>query len=290
MTDSREDKEIDLLEFVHKIFIIKIIIARGIVDLIIVFKIEKEYLLNVKTLAFLVRTNWDDTNALSSRDINTVLYPYLKDKQKKPWLYYIFKSSGRLFFLFKPNNKGEIETKTSPYFISYDEMKIVEAIKNFYTVFTDKKIRVITFECTLIGVFCIHTIILYLKLYVIIERVQKSKNDLEYSHKLYERYKKNYDKLQKKLAAFFDQNENIISGIHRFTLPPNKDEANLAYALYKQVVQQVQMNKIQRQDNIPAFTIIQAALQSTKPSKIIVLISFVLLSSLLGSFWVLKKM
>lgn len=290
MTDSREDKEIDLLEFAHKIFIIKIIIARGIVDLIIVFKIEKEYLLDVKTLAFLARTNWDDTNVLSSRDINTVLYPYLKDKQKKPWLYYIFKSSGRLFFLFKPNNKGEIETKTSPYFISYDEMKIVEAIKNFYTVFTDKKIRVITFECTLIWVFWIHTIILYLKLYVIIERVQKSKIDLEYSHKLYERYKKNYDKLQKKLAAFFNQNENIISGIHRFTPQKNKDEANLAYALYKQVVQQVQMNKIQRQDNIPAFTIIQAALQSTKPSKIIVLISFVLLSSLLGSFWVLKKM
>ena len=57
------------------------------------------------------------------------------------------------------------------------------------------------------------------------------------------------------------------------------------------MAQQVQINKIKVQDNTPIFTIIQPALipiRPSKPSKALILVSFIFLSFIGSSFWTTK--
>lgn len=231
-----------------------------------------------------------------TQNIDTTLYSYLKDGQKKAWWSYVLTSPNLLLSFFKNEQDGEDDEVVSPYFISEEEMEIIEGLKKSHAINTDKKTGITTFEVKsqspIVSAFLTDTITAYLQSYIIQERTKKAQADLENSRKLYELYKEEYNRLQKKLASFIDKNKNIISESYRFNQRKLELEANLAYDVYNQMAKQVQMNEIKVQDETPVFTIIQPAIEPIYPSspnkKMILAITLLLFFSG-GCGWILKK-
>ena len=231
-----------------------------------------------------------------SQKIDTTLYVYLKDKQKRAWWSYIFKTPGLLLSFFKSDQDKEHSGTMNPYFISNEEMQIVEALKNSYSITTNKKIGLTTFEVTLqspsISAFLADTITSYLQLYIIQERTKKSQTDLENSYKLYKQYKEDYNKSQQRLASFIDRNKNIISEAYRSNQRKLELEANLTYDIYNQMAKQVQMDEIKVQDETPVFTIIQSPIEPlypSKPNKKGIFIGVLFFGFIGACGWVLRK-
>ena len=175
-------------------------------------------------------------------------------------------------------------------------MEIIERLKDSYWINTEKKTGITTFEVVsqspVISAFLVDTLTSYLQSYIIQERTKKSQTDLDNSRKLYKQYKDNYSESQQKLASFVDRNKNIISEAYRFNQKRLEDEASLAYAVYNQMAQQVQMNEIKVQNDTPVFTIIQPAIEPlypSKPKKKIILVGVMFLGLIGACGWVLKK-
>ena len=63
----------------------------------------------------------------------------------------------------------------------------------------------------------------------------------------------------------------------------------LAYNLYNQTAQQLQLAKAKVQENTPVYTVVQAAtvpLRASKPSKPMILIGFVFLAGVASVGWI----
>lgn len=227
------------------------------------------------------------------QDIDTTLYSYLKDNQKRTWWSYIFGAPKALFALL---SSKESSISTSQYFISEEEMTIIKQLRDSYSIDADKKTGVITLEVVTqspkIAAFLGDTLTNYLQQYIIEHRTKKAKTDLANSEKLYEQAKVNYYKSQQSLATFMDENKNITSARYRINQEKLQNEADIARSVYTQMAQQVQMSKIKVQDDTPVFTIIQPAVEPLipfSPNKKVILVAFLLLSIVGISVWIVRK-
>lgn len=233
----------------------------------------------------------------SNKGVDTTLYCYLRDKQKTAWWSFVLNIPSAFIGVFKSgDNEDALMSEARQYFISKEEIEIIEKLKQSYSISTDKKTGVTTLEVTsqspIITAFMADTITSYLQSYIIKERTKKAKTDLINAEKLHTQSKKEYFEAQQNLAFFIDANKNVISARYKINQEKLQNEANLAYTVYNQTAQQVQINKIKVQDDTPVFTIIQPAIEPifpSTPSKKIILAVFLFFSILLSSSVVLKK-
>ncbi len=218
--------------------------------------------------------------------IDTTLYTYLKDKQKVVWWSYVFRVPQLLSQAFKsPDNDNISDIQENRFFISREEMAVIEALKGLYNIEIDQKTGVtalkVNSQSPVVSAFLADTLTSYLQTYIIKERTRKAKNDLDNTIQLYEQSQKVYDNAQQKYAAFVDANQNIASIKYRIKQDKLESEKNLAYSLYTQMAQQLQMASLKVQDDTPVFTIIQPAfepLYPSSPKKKMIFSIFILLS------------
>lgn len=229
-------------------------------------------------------------------EINTTLHTYIKDHIKTPWWSYITKVPSYLKTVVSTNNVVSDSSIVYQSYISEEDMAIIEALSNRLTVSSEKKTGIITIEVTMqspeIASFLADTLTSYLQSYIIEYRTQKARQDLQYSEKLYQESKDNYYKAQTNLASFLDANLNVVSARYKITQDKLQNETNLAYSVYNQTAQQLQMARIKVQDTTPVFTIIQPAIQPlypVKPQKKIIVIGFTIFAFICSTVWILKK-
>ena len=85
-------------------------------------------------------------------------------------------------------------------------------------------------------------------------------------------------------------NQNIILLSYRAEQERLQNEMSLAYNVYTQVAQQLQMAKAKVQEITPVYTVVQPAtvpLRPSKPSKPMILIGFVFLAGVGSVGWIL---
>lgn len=242
----------------------------------------------------LLEINVSDIN----QNIDTTLYSYIKDNQKVAWWSYILGVPRLILNFFSLNNDDKNFSSRiikNKYFISKEDMNVIEALRSSYLIITDKKTGLTTLEATAqspsISAFLADTLTSYLQSYIIKERTKKAKTDSVNTEKLYTKAKTDYYNAQQNLASFIDQNRNITSAIYRINQEKLQQEATIKYSLYSQMAQQVQMDNIKIQDNTPVFTIIQPAIEPIFPSapkKKLIFIAFVLLALVASACWVLR--
>lgn len=233
----------------------------------------------------------------NKENINTTLYNYINNEQKVAWWSYIFKIPKALGGLISSKEDTQIDSlKNNSRVITKEELEVIKTLQSAFIISTDKKTGISTVEVTMqspqISAYLADTLTSYLQEYIIKQRTQKARTDLNNAEELYEVAKINYYKAQENLATFTDKNLNVISAKFKIHQDRLQNEANLAYNVYTQMAQQVQMNKIKVQDNTPVFTIIQPAVEPftpDKPNKKIIIISFTLLAFAGACFWLLKK-
>lgn len=239
------------------------------------------FILNIKNISV------EDTD----NKINENLVSYINYNQKKPWWNNIFN-----FFNNNQNNNQNDYCSDYKRYLMPEDVNLINFFKKHTTIHTDKKTGISVLEVRtqspIVSAILADTIISYLDTYLINQRTKKAKEELEKSKMLYEQSKFDYYYAQNKLASFVDSNINVVSAKYKIKQNKLQNEVNTAYAIYDQMSQQVQMNKLKIQDNTSVLTIIQPAYPSLvpeSPRKAIIIFAFLLLSIFISSSYILRK-
>ena len=232
-------------------------------------------------------------------EIDTTLYVYLKDYQRAPWWGVItsapFRAIGWVSSLFK--DEGEAPggpAELNPFHLTQEESNIANALSGRIAVNVDKKTGVTTLTVTmqdpLISAYLTDTIMHSLQNYITDYRTNKARHDLAYMEKLYKEARQEYMEAQEKYARFADTNLDLNRLIYRAEQERLQNEMNLAFQVYTQVAQQLQMAKAKVQEITPVYTVVQPAtvpLSAAKPSKMLILVAFVFLAGVISVGWIL---
>lgn len=230
--------------------------------------------------------------------IDTTLYAYLDEHQRAPWWSAVisapFKALGWTLSLFRDKEEVMKNVKADPFRLNRDEARVATALSKRISVSVDKKTGVttliVTMQDPLISACLTDTVMHCLQNYITDYRTNKARHDLAFTEKLYKEAKADYTEAQQKYANFVDANQNIIMLSYRAEQERLQNEMNLAYSVYTQVSQQLQMAKAKVQEITPVYTVVQPAtvpLRAAKPNKVMILIGFIFLAGVGSVGWIL---
>ena len=233
----------------------------------------------------------------ASKGVNMTLNTYL-DEEYVPWWSYvigfpsiIIDGAKSLFIeedeLVYSNrtNKGVIE-------LSQKESKKIEVLKNTITAIVDKKTSMTTVAVTLqnpkVAAVLADSVVKKLQEYIIDYRTTKAKEDCIYLEKLFKERQQEYYAAQKEYANYIDSHDNIILQSVRAEQERLQNDMSLAYQVYSQVANQLQVARAKVQEEKPVFAVVEPAVAPLKPSgiskKVYVLV-FIFLSVCIVMFW-----
>lgn len=233
----------------------------------------------------------------ASKGVNMTLNTYL-DEEYVPWWSYvigfpsiIIDGAKSLFIeedeLVYSNrtNKGVIE-------LSQKESKKIEVLKNTITAIVDKKTSMTTVAVTLqnpkVAAVLADSVVKKLQEYIIDYRTTKAKEDCIYLEKLFKESQQEYYAAQKEYANYIDSHDNIILQSVRAEQERLQNDMSLAYQVYSQVANQLQVARAKVQEEKPVFAVVEPAVVPLKPSgiskKVYVLV-FIFLSVCIVMFW-----
>lgn len=236
----------------------------------------------------------------SKGKLNTTLYDYLQKHQKQPWWGYILglpKDGVKwIISLFAEKEDDGHDKKANPFRLTSDQAAVAGGIKNMIKVSVDKKTDVVTFSVSsqdpLVSAIVADSVMGKLQEYVTDYRTKKARKDLLFAEKLYNESKKNYLERQKEYATFSDRNIDLIFATYKAEEERLKNEQNLAYNVYNQMAQQLQVAKAKVQEQTPVFSVVQpptVALLASSPKKFFLLAGFVFLAFVSVSAYILIK-
>ena len=182
-------------------------------------------------------------------------------------------------------NKGVIE-------LSQKESKKIEVLKNTITAIVDKKTSMTTVAVTLqnpkVAAVLADSVVKKLQEYIIDYRTTKAKEDCIYLEKLFKERQQEYYAAQKEYANYIDSHDNIILQSVRAEQERLQNDMSLAYQVYSQVANQLQVARAKVQEEKPVFAVVEPAvvpLESSGASKKVYVLVFVFLSVGLVVFW-----
>lgn len=232
--------------------------------------------------------------------LDTTLYEYLKEHQKQPWWGYItaapFQALGWMMKIFNDDEKKEVkeESNVDSFRLTPLQSGIIGALSKRISVSVDTKTSVINITTTmqdpLIAATVTNEVMEKLQDYITTYRTNKARKDLEFTQKLYEENKEQYHKAQQEYAAYMDRNQNVSLRSAQTQQERLKNEMNLAFNVYNQTAQQLQLAKAKVQEDTPVFTVVEAAtvpLRAAKPSKAMIIIGLVFLAGVGACGWIL---
>lgn len=203
--------------------------------------------------------------------LDTTLVAYL-DEQKSPWFSYIVKAPGMAIGAIKSLFSEETDTVTTlnPFQLTQKEAGKVASIKQAITAEVDKKTAMTTLTVTLqdpkVTAIVADSVVEKLQQYIIDYRIKKAKEDCAYLEELYKERQQEYYQAQSKYAHYFDSNRNIAFQSVRAEQERLQNDMNLAYQVYSQVAQQLQVARAKIQEEKPVFAVVEPATVPLQPS------------------------
>ena len=173
----------------------------------------------------------------------------------------------------------------------------VEELRKAIIANVDKKTAMTTITVTLqdpkVTAIVADSIVAKLQQYIIDYRIKKAKEDCSYLEQLYKERQQEYYNAQSKYAHYFDSNRNIALQSVRAEQERLQNDMNLAYQVYSQVAQQLQVARAKIQEEKPVFAIIEPAIVPLLPSSTsrkAIIIGFIFLSiAIVGGWQLLGK-
>lgn len=228
------------------------------------------------------------------KKIRTSIYNYLLNEQKVVWWSLPFEAISKMGNFFRGEKKSEISVRREDFYdLTLDEMKVVKELRKRMNVMVEKKSSLIKLSIKMqdpfISASLTDSVMLRLQNYIKEYRTKKARQDLENTHKMYREAQENYYNSQKKYALYLDRNQNISMQSFKTESERLENEKNLAFNLYNQMAQQLQMAELKVQENTPVFAVVEAICVPLKPSlsKKIILAGFVFLGCLFSFCWIL---
>ncbi|MDE6019250.1 MAG: chain-length determining protein [Muribaculaceae bacterium] len=224
------------------------------------------------------------------------LKEYMEDDIRSPWWSAVKSLPFKLIGLITSSNDKDADPNkpTDSFQLTKKEDAIVEGLRSRISASVDTKTAVITISVLmqdpLISATLADTVVNRLQEYITDYRTNKARKDLEYAEMLNKEAKDNYYKAQQKYADYLDRNNGLIIHSAMTTRERLQNEATLAFNLYNQTSQQVQLAKAKVQENTPVYAIVSPPTVPIKPSaprKMIILVGFVFLAFVASCAWIL---
>lgn len=224
------------------------------------------------------------------------LKEYMEEDVRSPWWSVIMGLPFKLIGLLTSNDEEEedLNKPTDTFHLTKSEDQIVKALQTRINASVDTKTSVITISVMmqdpLISATLADTVVNRLQEYITDYRTNKARQDLKYAELLNDEAKENYYKAQQKYADYLDRNNGLILHSAQTTRERLQNEATLAFNLYNQTAQQLQIAKAKVQENTPVYATVTPAtvpIKPTSPRKPLILVGFVFLAFVACSAWIL---
>ena len=215
---------------------------------------------------------------LVSEDEQMTLNAYL-DEESSPWWSYViglpsmaidgvkslFTEEDDESIAFDRINRGTIE-------LSKKESRKIETLKKMIAAVVDKKTSMtsvtVTMQNSKVAAVVADSVVKKLQEYIIDYRTSKAKEDCIYLEKLFKERQYEYYAAQKEYANYIDSHDNIILQSVRAEQERLQNDMSLAYQVYSQVANQLQVARAKVQEEKPVFAVIEPAVVPLKPSGI----------------------
>lgn len=239
---------------------------------------------------------------VSEKDGEETFLSYL-DKQKFPWWSYVIKVPsmivGGVKVLFSAEKEGDIDKSSHQRVIelSKEEYSKINYLKENITAVIDKKTFITAVSVTLqnpkTAAVVADSVVRKLQKYIIVYRTTKAKEDCLYLEELFKERQQEYYTAQKKYANYVDSHDNLIFQSVRVEQERLQNDLGLAYQVYSQVANQLQVARAKVQEEKPIFAIVEPSIVPLYPSGIsgkvyVALFVFISVFCALG-WWLLGK-
>lgn len=206
-----------------------------------------------------------------NEELDTTLVTYL-DEQKQPWWGYIKAIPGIAINTVKSLFTEKVDTVSilNPFQLTEKEAAKVEGLRKAIIANVDKKTAMTTITVTLqdpkVTAIVADSVVGKLQQYIVDYRIKKAKEDCAYLEELYKERQQEYYEAQSKYAHYFDTNRNIAFQSVRAEQERLQNDMNLAYQVYSQVAQQLQVARAKIQEEKPVFAVVEPASIPLQPS------------------------
>lgn len=221
------------------------------------------------------------------------------DEESSPWWGYVvgFPSMiiGGVKSLFTEEDKDSIaldRKKQGIVELSKKEWKKIEALKEIIAASVDKKTSITTIVVTLqnpkVTAVVADSVVKKLQECIIDYRTFKAKEDCLYLERLFKERQQEYYDAQKKYADYMDSHDNIILQSARAEQERLQNDMSLAYQVYSQVANQLQVARAKIQEEKPVFAVVEPAVIPLYPSgtsRKIYVLAFIFLSVCIVISW-----
>ena len=231
------------------------------------------------------------------KQIDTTFTAYL-DEQKSSWIGYALKipgmAIGGIKSLFKDEEKKE-ETaivQQSTIELNEEDAAKLEGLRKQITAEVDKKTAITTLTVTLqdpkVTATVADSVVSKLQQYITTYRTSKAKEDCQYLEMLYKERQQEYYAAQQRYARYVDANSNVVFQSTMAERERLQNDMNLAYQVYSQVAQQLQVARAKVQEEKPVFAVVEPAVVPLYPSgtsRKVIVVGFVFLAVAFTGAW-----
>lgn len=234
---------------------------------------------------------------LSDERTNVTLMDYL-DRQSSPWWIYVIGLPGKVIgsvkSLFNSNDTDNSinNVKYGTIELTKEEGIKISVLKKNIAASVDKKTAITSVSVTLqdpkVTAVVADSVVHKLQEYIIGYRISKAEEDCIYLEKLYKERQQEYYVAQKKYADYVDTHDNLILQSVRAEQERLQNDMSLAYQVYSQVANQLQVARAKVQEEKPVFAVLEPAVVPQQPSgmgKKVYILLFIFLLLVLTIVW-----
>ena len=204
-------------------------------------------------------------------ELDTTLMAYL-DEQRIPWWSLILGVPGKAIGAIKEliSEKADTIAVLNPFQLTKEENEKVETLRKTVVANVDKKTGITTLSVTLqdpkVTAIVADSVVSKLQQYIINYRIAKAKEDCAYLEQLYKERQQEYYEAQQRYARYVDANKSLVLQSVRTEQERLQNDMNLAFQVYSQVAQQLQVARAKIQEEKPVFAVVEPATVPLKAS------------------------
>lgn len=233
----------------------------------------------------------------SEKGIKNTLESYL-DSQSSPWWNNVIGLPSKLVYMVKSLLDDKIDSigvsQLGIIELSEEKNNKVDILRQNISATIDRQTAItrifIKLQNPLVAAITADSVVHKLQEYITNYRTSKSKEDCVYLEKMYKERQQEYYKAQKEYANYVDTHDNLILQSVRTEQERLQNDMNLAFQVYSQVANQLQIARAKVQEEKPVFAIVEPAVVPLHPSGIgmkIYILLFVFLSVFCAIGWML---
>ena len=212
-------------------------------------------------------------------ELDTTLIAYL-DEQRNSWMGTVLAVPGMAIGAIKGlfTEKPDTVAILNPFQLTKEESKKVEYLRKNILADIDKKTGITTLSVTLrdpkVTAMVADSVVAKLQQYIINYRIAKAKEDCTYLEQLYKERQQEYYEAQQRYARYVDANKSLVLQSVRTEQERLQNDMNLAFQVYSQVAQQLQVARAKIQEEKPVFAVVEPAtvpLQASNSRKMVII-------------------